>query len=193
MVAFLLVAAVATLTTGALTFREARTGVLKQSQDTVIGQFRDHVNDLAADLTFPPNQVQLGAFAADVASSEPSGNGRVMATYGHLSATSSPKDPFDELRPAMRTAVGSRTATVFQRVTTHGRPALVVGLPVTFGTTQQPTSELSGLALGTQQQGPAHDVPGSVPGCRMPAGCGLDDAVVRRQPFRLLDLHASLN
>jgi two-component system sensor histidine kinase MtrB len=147
MVAFLLVAAVATLTTGALTFREARTGVLKQSQDTVIGQFRDHVNDLATGLTFPPNQVQLGAFAADVASSEPSGNWRVMATYGHLSATSSPKDPFDELRPAMRTAVGSRTATVFQRVTTHGRPALVVGLPVTFGTTQQPTSELSGLAV----------------------------------------------
>jgi two-component system sensor histidine kinase MtrB len=55
MVAFLLVAAVATLTTGALTFREARTGVLKQSQDTVIGQFRDHVNDLAAGVTFPPN------------------------------------------------------------------------------------------------------------------------------------------
>jgi two-component system sensor histidine kinase MtrB len=145
--AFLLVAAVATLTTGALTFREARTGVLQQSQDTVIGQFRDHVDNLATGLTFPPNQAQLAAFATDVARSEPSGNWRVLATYDHLSATSSPKDPFDELRPAMRTAVRSRKATVFQRVTTHGRPALVVGLPVTFATTQQTTTELSGVAV----------------------------------------------
>ncbi|WP_052488866.1 HAMP domain-containing sensor histidine kinase [Streptomyces sp. 150FB] len=145
--AFLLVAAVATLTTGALTFREARTGVLQQSQDTVIGQFRDHVNDLAAGLSFPPNQAQLAALATDVARSEPSGNWRVMATYDHLSATSSPKDPFDELRPAMRTAVRSRTATVFQRVTTNGRPALVIGLPVTFGTSLPNVSEPSGLAV----------------------------------------------
>lgn len=45
-VTFTLVAVVATVTTGALTFREARTGVLQQSQDTVIEEFRHRVNTL---------------------------------------------------------------------------------------------------------------------------------------------------
>ncbi|MFD7720112.1 sensor histidine kinase [Streptomyces sp. NPDC059814] len=145
MVAFLLVACVATLTTGALTFREARTGVLQQSQDTVIQQFRDHVNGLAASLAYPPSQVELDVFAMNLADSEPSGNWRVLATYGKLSATSARQDRFSELTPDLREAVSSRGSTVFQRVTGRGGPALVVGLPVTFGTRQQPTSAASGL------------------------------------------------
>ncbi|MGY1499922.1 ATP-binding protein [Streptomyces sp. QTS52] len=147
LVAFLLVAGVATLTTGALTFREARTGVLQQSQDSVIAQFRDHVNTLAADLAFPPKQTQLNLFARQLAYSEPSKNWRVLATYGALSATSAPEDPFEELTSDLRTAVASDGSTVFQRVTTDGRPALVVGLPVTFGTAERPTSDPSGLGV----------------------------------------------
>ncbi|ELP68313.1 sensor histidine kinase [Streptomyces turgidiscabies] len=147
LVAFLLVAGVATLTTGALTFREARTGVLQQSQDSVIAQFRDHVNTLAADLDFPPDQGRLDTFAARLARSEPSKNWRVLATYGGLSATSAPGDSFDELTPALRKAVAADRSTVFQRVTTRGSPALVVGLPVTYGTAAKPTSDLSGLGV----------------------------------------------
>nr|WP_239135075.1 HAMP domain-containing sensor histidine kinase [Streptomyces sp. SID12488] len=146
LVAFLLVAGVATLTTGALTFREARTGVLQQSQDGVIAQFRDHVSTLAADLDFPPNQSQLNVFVRQLARSEPSKNWRVLATYGGLSATSAPGDRFD-VTSAMREAVASDGSTVFQRVTTNGRPALVVGLPVTFGTAEEPTTDLSGIGV----------------------------------------------
>ncbi|MFE2425055.1 ATP-binding protein [Streptomyces hokutonensis] len=145
LVAFVLVACVSTLTTGALTFREARTGVLQQSQDGVIGQFRDHVGTLAADLDFPPDQNQLNLFAQQLARSEPLQNWRVLATYGGLSATSSPQDPFEQLTSDLRTAVASGENTVFQRVTRHGSPALVVGLPVTFGTAERPTSDPSGL------------------------------------------------
>ncbi|MEU8626556.1 HAMP domain-containing sensor histidine kinase [Streptomyces sp. NPDC048669] len=145
MVAFLLVASVATLTTGALTFREARTGVLQQSQDTVIQRFRDHVNGSAPSLDYPPTQAELDVFVMNVARSEPSGNWRILATYDHLSATSAPQDRFSELTPDMREAVSSRKSTVFQRVTSSGRPALVVGLPVTFDTRQRPTSVASGL------------------------------------------------
>ncbi|GGM96508.1 sensor histidine kinase [Streptomyces fuscichromogenes] len=147
LVAFLLVACVATLTTGALTFREARTGVLQQSQDSVIAQFRDHASTLAADLDYPPNQHGLAAFARQVARSEPSNNWRVLATYGGLSAASAPGDRFEELTPALRKAVASGGSTVFQRVTTNGSPALVVGLPITFGTAQHPTSEPSGVGV----------------------------------------------
>ncbi|WP_328495351.1 HAMP domain-containing histidine kinase [Streptomyces sp. NBC_00414] len=133
LVAFVLVAALATLTTGALTFREARTGVLQQSQDNVIKRLRDHVNSFAAEISYPPTQPDLEWVAAQVSRAEPTQNWRVLATYRDLRATSTPQDGFTELSPAMRSAVGSRRAAVFQRVTTKGRSSLVVGMPVTFG------------------------------------------------------------
>ncbi|MEU9283438.1 HAMP domain-containing sensor histidine kinase [Streptomyces sp. NPDC048275] len=132
LVAFVLVAAVATLTTGALTFREARTGVLQQGQDTVIKRFRYHVNAIAAGISYPPSRADLQWVATEVARAEPAQNWRVLVTYRKLRATSTPQDRFTELTPAMRSAVGSRRAAVFQRVSTDGRSSLVVGLPVTF-------------------------------------------------------------
>lgn len=66
-VAFALVAALTATTTGALTFREARTGVLQQSQDAVIKLLRTQVSRLASGLAFPPGRAELRRFAADVA------------------------------------------------------------------------------------------------------------------------------
>ncbi|CAM5635558.1 hypothetical protein SVIOM342S_01270 [Streptomyces violaceorubidus] len=65
-VTFTLVAVVATVTTGALTFREARTGVLQQSQDTVIEEFRHRVDTLVPNYRFPPDAAGLESFADDV-------------------------------------------------------------------------------------------------------------------------------
>ncbi|MEU2779728.1 HAMP domain-containing sensor histidine kinase [Streptomyces sp. NPDC007162] len=130
--AFTLVAAVTAASTGALTFREARTGVLQQSQDAVIQQLRAQVGRLAPDLLYPPGQDELRRFAANVARAEPSGTWRVLATYGRLSATSVPGDRFEELSPALRASVGSHLATVFQRVAVGDHTALVVGMSVTF-------------------------------------------------------------
>ncbi|MGP4043282.1 sensor histidine kinase [Streptomyces sp. 2A115] len=143
LVAFVLVAAVATLTTGALTFREARTGVLQQSQDTVIKQLRERVNSLAPAIVFPPSRADLEWVAAQVARAEPGQNWRVLVTYRDLRATSTPRDRFDELTPAMRSALRSRRATVFQRVTSDGRSSLVVGLPVTFDIEGRPASGIA--------------------------------------------------
>ncbi|KAF5990417.1 sensor histidine kinase [Streptomyces mirabilis] len=145
LVAFVLVAAVATLTTGALTFREARTGVLQQSQDNVIKRLRYHVNALAAGVSYPPTRSDLEWIAAEVARAEPAQNWRVLATYRELRATSTPQDRFTELTPAMRSAVSSRRAAVFQRVSTHGGSSLVVGLPVTFETPSEHPA--SGVAV----------------------------------------------
>ncbi|MFC8666584.1 sensor histidine kinase [Streptomyces sp. NPDC057199] len=133
LIAFVLVTAVATLTTGALTFREARIAVLQQSQDTVIKRLRAHVDGLAPGITYPPTQSDLELVAQEVAAAEPAQNWRVLATYRGLRATSRPQDTFTELTPDMRSAVDSRRAAVFQRVRTDGRSSLVVGLPVTFG------------------------------------------------------------
>ncbi|MFJ9907359.1 sensor histidine kinase [Streptomyces sp. NPDC101152] len=131
-VAFALVAAVTAATTGALTFREARTGVLQQSQDAVITQLRTQANRLAPGLTVPPRPAELRRFALELAAAGPSGNWRVMVTYGGMSVTSEAGDRFAELTPALRAAVDDRPATVFQRVRSGDHTALVVGMPVVF-------------------------------------------------------------
>ncbi len=138
LVAFALVAVVATLTTGGLAFRAARIGLLQQGQDTVITQFRDDVDSLASSLDFPPDQNELDAFAANLAHAQRTVNWRVMATYGDLSATSESGDPFPELTPEVRESVRTKAATVFQRVATDHGPALVVGLPVDFASPGPP-------------------------------------------------------
>ncbi|WP_161163985.1 HAMP domain-containing sensor histidine kinase [Streptomyces sp. SID5910] len=146
-VAFAFVAAAATVTTGALTFREARTGILQQSQDTVIEDFRDRVNTLVPNYRFPPDRSDLESFATDVARGGRSQNWRVLAVYRELDATSAPGDAFGELSPGMRESVRSRRATVFQRVTRGGRSALVVGMPVTFAGPYVTSEAASGLEV----------------------------------------------
>ncbi|WP_225849327.1 cell wall metabolism sensor histidine kinase WalK [Streptomyces sp. HPF1205] len=144
-VAFALVAAVSALSTGALTFREARTGVLQQSQDAVVNQFRDSIDALVPGIQVPPDQGRLNVFVADLARVTPSQHRRVLATYKGLRATSDGQDAFDELTPELRRSVETRTAAVFQRVNRRGTPELVVGVPVAYeaegGTT------LSGLSV----------------------------------------------
>lgn len=58
-----------------------------------------------------------------------------------------PDDAFGELSPAMRESVRSRRATVFQRVSHGGRPALVVGMPVTFAGDYVTEQRASGLEV----------------------------------------------
>ncbi|WP_449352878.1 ATP-binding protein [Streptomyces shaanxiensis] len=132
-VAFGLVAAVAAVTTGALTFREARTGVLQQSQDATIRQLRAQLNQHAAELALPPEQSALRKFARDTAATESQGSWRVLVTYGDLTGSSVAGDPFTEVTPALREAVASSRATVFQRVRHDGRTSLVVGMSILFG------------------------------------------------------------
>ncbi|MFE6286252.1 sensor histidine kinase [Streptomyces sp. NPDC057877] len=146
-VAFALVAAVTATTTGALTFREARTGVLQQSQDTVISLLRTQVDRLAPDLAFPPHEAELRSLATSVARADPSGTWRVLAAYGELSATSDPGDPFTELTPEVREAVDSSLATVFQRVSSGDHTSLVVGMSVTFAAPEGQQRSPSGVRV----------------------------------------------
>jgi two-component system sensor histidine kinase MtrB len=146
-VGFVLVAVVSALTTGALAFREARTGVLQQSQDAVIRQFRDSVDDLAAGIPSEPEQGQLDSLVAQVARANQSQGWQVMATYGDKRAGSGPAEAFDELTPELLRSVRTQPAAVFQRVTAGGHPVLVVGLPVAYRTAVGSAPTLSGLAL----------------------------------------------
>ncbi|WUS04529.1 HAMP domain-containing histidine kinase [Streptomyces sp. NBC_01261] len=145
-VAFGLVAVVAALSTGALTFRQARSGILQQSQDSVIRLLRDRVDSLAPSLVLPPSRQDLTAFAGKIAQGDPSRKWRVLVVYRGQSATSVPQDPFHELTAALRTAATTQTPTVFQRVTTGGRPSLVVGMPV-MSTAMANERRASGLTV----------------------------------------------
>ncbi|MFF9624757.1 sensor histidine kinase [Streptomyces griseosporeus] len=146
-VGFVLVAALSATSTGALTFREARTGVLRQSQDAVIELLRTQTNRLAPELGYPPDEAGLRRFAGDVARGDPAGTWRIMATFGDLSATSVPGDPFRELTPAVRDAVERSLATVFQRVGSGDHTSLVVGMSVTFAAAEGDTPRPSGVHL----------------------------------------------
>ncbi|MGV9457387.1 hypothetical protein [Streptomyces sp. NPDC003635] len=131
-VAFALVTALTAAATGTLTFREARNGVLQQSQDTVIQTLRAQVGRLAEEFAFPPSENELVRFATEIARADPSGTWRVLVTYGGLSGSSVPDETFEEISPDLRSSVGSSLATVFQRVRSGEHTALVVGMSVTF-------------------------------------------------------------
>ena len=143
-VGFALVAAVSALGTGLLAFREARTGVLQQSQDVVIEQFRDSVNALAPRLPPSPTARDLQTLVRLVAAAHRSQGWQVFATYEGERAASGSPEAFDLLSPRLRAAVTEQPATVFQRVRADGRPYLVVGLPVGYGSGLAGTT-LSGL------------------------------------------------
>lgn len=144
---FVLVAAASALGTGALTFREARTGVLQQSQDTVVNQFRQRVDTLIPGLPPAPAQADLDTLVARLAQDHRTDGWRVLATYGRLTAASAPPSGSSELTPLLRKSVTSRAVAVFQRVRMDGQSVLVVGLPVTYTEDPYTSRTLSGLAL----------------------------------------------
>ncbi|MFF3256339.1 ATP-binding protein [Actinacidiphila glaucinigra] len=145
-VAFVLVTMAGALSTGAVTFREARRGVLQQSQDTVIRQFRAGVNDLAVNTPLRPDQSDLEVAVNHVLRANQSQGWRVLATYGDLRA-SAPSADFDKITPELRRSVATKRAAVFQRVDDNGRPWLVVGMPVTYTGGEDMESRLSGLVM----------------------------------------------
>ncbi|MFF1833507.1 sensor histidine kinase [Streptomyces sp. NPDC058231] len=145
-VAFALVAVVSALSTGALAFREARTGVLQQSQDSVIRQFRASVDAVAVHTPLAPNRSQLQTAVNQVLYANQAQGWQVMATYGSLRAYA-PSDFFGNLSPEVRRSVRDHGAAVFQRVNDGGHPYLVVGMPVTYNSGEGTESKLSGLVM----------------------------------------------
>ncbi|WP_328333737.1 sensor histidine kinase [Streptomyces sp. NBC_00455] len=144
--AFVLVAMASALGTGLLAFREARTGVLQQSQDSVIHQFRTSVNAVAPYLTTTPDRSNLQSAVNQVLYANPSSGWRVMATSGRLRVYA-PSADFDEPSPALRRSARDRRAAVFQRVNVDGRPRLVVGMPITYTSGQGTEPRLSGVVM----------------------------------------------
>ncbi len=147
-IGFALVAVASALSTGLLAFREARTGVLQQSQDAVIEQFRDEVESLAPFIPPAPAAGDLQALVSEVVRGHDSQSWQVMATYGDARAYAGPGEAsFDELSPELRNAVATAPFAVFQRVDGRGGPDLVVGMPVVQSAAPDGAAALSGVVF----------------------------------------------
>ncbi|WP_329460824.1 HAMP domain-containing sensor histidine kinase [Streptomyces sp. NBC_01497] len=145
--AFALIAVISALSTGTLAFREARTGVLQESQDTVIQRFRTSVDTAAGGLPVTPSRAQLQNAVGEVVSTNQAQSWQVLATYGNLRASNAPNNVFGLLGADLRRSVRTKRAAVFQRVNADGRPYLVVGLPVTSNGGEGKEAELSGVVM----------------------------------------------
>ncbi|MGC4945683.1 HAMP domain-containing sensor histidine kinase [Streptomyces sp. DT224] len=137
--AFLFVAAVSAATTAALTYREARSAILQQAQDSAVAQFRDRIGSQAVSL--PIDSEQLRQVCLGLARA---GGGRgwtVFAEYGKLRASSSDRSSSGVITAGLRTATRANTHGSFQRVVKDGKPWLTVGMPALFnrGDGRQPT------------------------------------------------------
>ncbi|MEU5578776.1 HAMP domain-containing sensor histidine kinase [Streptomyces huasconensis] len=129
-VAFVLVALLSAVTATALAYRESRTAVLERKQDAVRTGFKDRVEQVAADLSMPPDEVSLTRFATSVA--DGLGDAVVVVRYRSLTASSDASADRSLITPSLRAAVREHNRMSLQRVERHGSPYLAVGTPVTF-------------------------------------------------------------
>ncbi|WP_424863628.1 ATP-binding protein [Streptomyces sp. MMS24-I29] len=145
-VTFVLVALVSALTATTLAYRDARTAVLRRTQDTAVDDLRERTTAVAADFDLPPDQESLSRFAAKV--SDGLGARIVVARYQDLVAVSDMlADTKERITVELRAAVTTGSGARFQRVTWRGEPYLVVGMPVTYTDGDRGTSGLDVYAI----------------------------------------------
>ncbi|MFE7352035.1 ATP-binding protein [Streptomyces sp. NPDC057543] len=137
--AFLLVAAISAVTTATLTYREARSAILQQAQDTAIDQFRDRI--AAQAVTLPVDPEQLRRACQILAREGKPHTWRVFAEYGKIRVSSTDRPTSDVITPELRQAARGNTHGSFQRVVKDGESWLTVGMPTVFdrGDGRQPT------------------------------------------------------
>ncbi|WP_424890907.1 ATP-binding protein [Streptomyces sp. XH2] len=141
--AFLLVAALSALTTAALTFREARTAILKRTQDTAIEALRSQVNSQVPDYTFPLSQQSLQDLQHRLNAAGGAQRWTIHLRYrgGGLVPGGNPGRIPQGVQDKVRAGIPA-----FQRLDSGGEPWLAIGLPVTY----RGTSEASGLEVYAQ-------------------------------------------
>ncbi|WP_392673679.1 ATP-binding protein [Streptomyces sp. LN785] len=137
--AFLLVAAISAATTAGLTYREARSAILQQAQDTAVAQFRDRVT--AQAVTLPVDTARLQTICRTLAREGKPHTWIVFAEYAGLKVSSSDRPVSNVITTEFRRAARNSAHASFQRVVKDGRPWLTIGMPVMFdwGYGLQPT------------------------------------------------------
>ncbi|WP_229822785.1 ATP-binding protein [Streptomyces netropsis] len=143
-VAFLLVAALSALTTAGLTFREARTKILKRTQDTAVETLRAQVNSQVPEVTFPPGNDDLVRLSEGLNRAGVAQRWMVHTRYkdGPLVPPTGPNG--SRGIPAGVQGKVHKGIAAFQRIELDGKPWLAIGLPVTYS---GDGGEISGLEV----------------------------------------------
>lgn len=142
--AFLLVAALSALTTAALTFREARTAILKRTQDTAIEALRSQVNSQVPDYAFPLSQQALQDLQHRLNAAGSAQRWTVYVRYRGSGLV--PGGDHGRVLPRGVQEKVRAGIPAFQRLDSGGDPWLAIGLPVTY----RNSSEASGLEVYAQ-------------------------------------------
>ncbi|MFE6856655.1 ATP-binding protein, partial [Streptomyces sp. NPDC057674] len=143
---FVVVALISAVTATALAYRDARTAVLRRTQDAAVNDLRTRGTALAAEVDLPPDQRSLARFAAKV--SDGLGARIVVARYQDLVAVSDPlADTEGRITVGLRSAVRAGDGARFQRVMWRNEPYLVVGMPVTYADGDRRFSGLEVFAI----------------------------------------------
>ncbi|UQI49422.1 ATP-binding protein [Streptomyces sp. HU2014] len=143
-VAFLLVAALSALTTAGLTFREARTAILKRTQDTAVSALRSQVNSQIPDYSFPPSQQKLLELTHGLTRA-----GEAQHWIIHVRYEDHPMVPAADVKAVIPQGLRQKVRNgiaAFQRMDIDGNAWLAIGLPVTYADTGRP----SGLEVYAQ-------------------------------------------
>ncbi|MCB5169511.1 HAMP domain-containing protein [Streptomyces bambusae] len=125
---FLLVAAISALTTAALAYREARSAVLRQTQDTAVASMRDVLDRRPIRLPYT-RSTDLSAECRDIARLAKPHPWAVFAEYGTMRASSGNSGTSTVITPELRKAAHEAPRAVFQRVVKDGTPYLTFGMP----------------------------------------------------------------
>ncbi|WSK73457.1 HAMP domain-containing histidine kinase [Streptomyces sp. NBC_01276] len=176
--AFLLVAAICAVSTAALTYRQARSAVLTQSQDTAVSTLRDQLE--AQALTLPMDRAQLQRVVNEIGKRGKPHPWTVYAEYGTLRASSNVTPTTSGIvTDALRAQVADHPHGAFQRVQDErGEPYLTIAMPAVFAHNgvREPTGAVlyAVMPLLTEQQ----TVDAMVQAARQGAIPGLAIAVV---------------
>ncbi|MFI6048919.1 sensor histidine kinase [Streptomyces violascens] len=139
-VAFLLVAALSALITAALTFRQARSGILQRTQSAAVHDLRLQVDSLAPNLPAEPTENDLRGLMQqlDRVGGSRGWNTAVSRNDGPPIGTASP------ISTSLRTAARQGNTTVYER--TEG-PRLLIAMPVDYDTRGAAAGKPSGLVV----------------------------------------------
>ncbi|MCX4528863.1 MULTISPECIES: HAMP domain-containing sensor histidine kinase [unclassified Streptomyces] len=142
--AFLLVAAISAVTTAALTYQQARTAILKQSQDTAVSTLRDLVESQSVSLAM--DQEQLQRIVNELGKRGKPHPWTVFGEYGNLRASSGSSPTSTVVSEQLRRQVTAHPHGAFQRVTdASGTPYLAVGMPAVLN--HDDTRQSTGLVV----------------------------------------------
>ncbi|MFD3482765.1 ATP-binding protein [Streptomyces sp. NPDC058665] len=129
--AFLLVAVVSAGTTATLTFREARSSVLRTAQDTAVSSFREQVQQIGVGLPVEDPD-GLSEVLRDIARKGKPHTWIVFAEYGTLRASSGTSPTSTVITPELRRKATGYPHGSFERVVKDGVPYLTIAMPTVF-------------------------------------------------------------